>query len=213
MRRIWLRDFRKGFKNSKDNVTVFEFIDMYFMGTSNKYQRQRRRKYFSVLSNSAIQTRSWGRRLGCLLKEGGVIGLIGELGSGKTCFLRGLAEGLEVNPKAWVRSPSFTLINEYDGKIPLFHIDLFRITNGRELEGLNLREYLYSDGVCAIEWFENLPKGEVKEFIQIVIDQVSWNKRKLSFTAYGYDYEIILQRISQGRRGNKRGSKGDGLWA
>src|SRR5919109_4974552 len=101
---------------------------------------------WSVVSRSPRQTRSWGGRLGKLLKGTEIIGLIGELGTGKTCFVRGLAEGLEVRD-AWIRSPTFTLINEYHGRLPLYHIDLYRVGERHELEGLDLREYLYSDGV------------------------------------------------------------------
>src|SRR4051812_33243180 len=110
----------------------------------------------TVVSRSAAATRVLGKKLGRLLKGGEIIGLTGELGSGKTCFVRGVAEGVGVGKEAWVRSPTFTLINEYDGRLPVYHIDLYRISVAQELEELNLREYLYSDGVSLIEWFENM---------------------------------------------------------
>jgi len=150
---------------------------------------------FKVLSRSAAQTQSWGRKLGRLLGGGEIIGLTGELGSGKTCFVRGLAQGVDVDKGAWVRSPSFTLINEYDGRVPLFHVDLYRISSMREMEELSLRELLYSEGVSVIEWFERLPEDEVEEYLQINFDHEDGNKRQLTFTAHGRRYEEIVRKL------------------
>ena len=150
-------------------------------------------KSFTTVSRYPMQTRNWGKKLGRLLRGGEVIGLSGELGSGKTCFVRGLAEGLEVNKEAWVRSPSFTLINEYDGRLPLFHIDLYRIAGVRELEDLNLSEYLFSTGVSVVEWFERLPEGEVEEYLHVGFAHANGNQRKVAFTAYGKPYEELLK--------------------
>ena len=149
----------------------------------------------TVTSRSPTQTRNWGKRLGKLLAGGEIIGLTGELGSGKTCFVRGLAQGLEVDQSAWVRSPTFTLINEYDGRLPLFHIDLYRIAGARELEELNLSDYLFSDGVSAVEWFDRLPKGEVEEYLQVGFAHADANRRKLTFAAYGNRYEELLKKL------------------
>ena len=152
---------------------------------------------WSVVSRSAQQTRAWGRRLGKLLEGGEIIGLVGELGAGKTCFVRGVAEGLDVDREAWIRSPTFTLINEYPGRLPVFHIDLYRIESRSELEGLNLREYLYSDGVSLIEWFEHLPVDEVDEYLELAIENVESNKRKLKFTAHGERYEKLIEDLKR----------------
>jgi tRNA threonylcarbamoyladenosine biosynthesis protein TsaE len=78
----------------------------------------------TVVSKSARQTMSWGKKLGKLIQGGEIIGLVGELGAGKTCFVRGFAEGIGVGKDAWVRSPTFTLINEYNGRLPVYHIGL-----------------------------------------------------------------------------------------
>lgn len=150
---------------------------------------------FSVRSGSAAQTRSWGRKLGRALKGGEILGLSGELGSGKTCFVRGMTEGLEVGKEAWIRSPTFTLINEYHGRLPIYHIDLYRINRGGELEELNLREYLFSEGVSAIEWFEHFPEGEIEEYLHIGFAHAGGNKRKLTFTAHGQHYEKLAERL------------------
>ena len=150
-------------------------------------------RLFSIVTRSAVQTRNWGRKLGRVLKGGEIIGLTGELGSGKTCFVRGMAEGLEVGKGAWIRSPSFTLINEYSGRLPFFHIDLYRIEGKRELEELNLTDYLFSDGVSAVEWFEHLPAEEVEEYLHVSFAYANGNKRKLTFTAHGGRYDEIIE--------------------
>jgi len=150
---------------------------------------------FTVVSRSPAQTRILGRKLGKLLQGGEIVGLTCELGSGKTCFARGVAEGLDVGKEAWIRSPTFTLINEYNGRLPMYHIDLYRIGNARELEELNLREYLFSDGVSVVEWFEHLPEREVDEWLQVNFEHGSGNQRSLTFTAHGRQYKEIVNTL------------------
>ncbi len=163
----------------------------------------------SALTRSALGTRRWGKKLGQLLRGGEIIGLSGELGSGKTCFVRGLAEGLGVGKEAWVRSPSFTLINEYNGRLPVYHIDLYRVGSQREMEELNLREYLFSEGVSVIEWFEHLPAGEVEEYLHVVLNYVNGTKRALTFAAHGRRYEKIIEGLrGKGLKGRKKRSAG-----
>ena len=145
-----------------------------------------------MITRSAAQTRTWGKKLGRLLKGGEIVGLSGELGSGKTSFARGVAEGAGVGNETWIRSTTFTLINEYDGRLPVYHIDLYRIGNARELEELNLREYLFSDGASVVEWFEHLPAGEVDEWLQVEFAHAGGNQRGLTFQAHGRQYEEIL---------------------
>jgi tRNA threonylcarbamoyladenosine biosynthesis protein TsaE len=154
---------------------------------------------WSVVSKSTRQTRACGRKLAKLVKGGEIIGLVGELGTGKTCFVRGFAEGLEVGKDAWIRSPTFTLINEYHARLPIYHIDLYRIGGRHELEELNLREYLYSDGVSLIEWFENLPAAEADEFLEIRIAHSGGSKRQLTFVGHGERYEKMVQKFKRSK--------------
>jgi len=160
---------------------------------------------FSVVSRSSLQTRNLGKRLGKLLKGGEIIGLTGELGSGKSCFVRGVAEGLAVGEKAWIRSPTFTLINEYHGRLPVYHIDLYRVGSPRDMQELDLVEYLFSDGVSLIEWFDHLPAGEAEEYLNIKFEHVNGNQRKLTFVAYGSRYDQIIEDLRD--RVQKRKSK------
>jgi|SRR5581483_4009646 tRNA threonylcarbamoyladenosine biosynthesis protein TsaE len=150
----------------------------------------------SVKSKSAAETRKLGKKLGRLVNGGDIIGLTGDLGSGKTCFVRGVAEGVEVGKEAWIRSPTFTLINEYDGRLPVYHIDLYRIAGAHELEELNLREYLYADGVSLIEWFEKMPPGEVDEWLNIHFEHGGENERAMTFEPHGPRYDALLKEFT-----------------
>jgi len=110
-----------------------------------------------VTTASETQTAAVGRDLAQSLRAGDAVLLQGELGAGKTAFVRGLAEGLGV-PADAVSSPTFTLIQEYrGGRLPLFHVDLYRLDDPREIDDLGLEE-IAADGVLAIEWAEKLPR-------------------------------------------------------
>ena len=148
-----------------------------------------------VLSTSTRMTMDLGRRLANLVQGGEIIGLRGELGTGKTTFVRGFCAGIEVSQKAWVRSPTFTLINEYQGRLPVYHIDLYRIGRAEEIDALNLREYLYSDGVSLIEWIERLPADELEEYLEVRLAHRDKSKRQVTFTARGERYEGILKQL------------------
>jgi tRNA threonylcarbamoyladenosine biosynthesis protein TsaE len=109
------------------------------------------------VTRSEIETATIGRDLAATSKAGDVVLLYGDLGAGKTAFVRGLAEGLGV-PPGEVSSPTFTLIQEYrGGRLPLFHVDLYRLSDPREIDDLGLDE-IAEDGVLAIEWAEKLPR-------------------------------------------------------
>jgi len=97
-----------------------------------------------------------GRLIGAILERGDVVALIGELGSGKTCFTQGLAKGLGVEENVPVVSPTFTLINEYPGKIPLIHLDVYRLSGPRDLEDMGYEEYFEGGGIIVIEWAEKI---------------------------------------------------------
>ena len=152
---------------------------------------------WTVVSSSSRATMGFGKRLGRLAQGGEIIGLVGELGAGKTCFVRGFAAGAGVGREAWVRSPTFTLINEYQGRLPVYHIDLYRIGQPNEIEALNLREYLYGDGVSLIEWFERLPADEVDDYLEVNIAHADGAKRKITFAAHGERYERIVATLQE----------------
>ena len=159
---------------------------------------------WAVISRSAEHTRLLATTLGRLLQGGEIVGLVGELGTGKTCFVRGLTEGLEVSRETWIRSPTFTLVNEYQGRLPIYHIDLYRIESTGELEELNLREYLYSNGVSLVEWFEYFPAGEVDDHLEIELAYREGSERQLTFSPHGARYDELVKALQQKVSLNKK---------
>lgn len=148
-----------------------------------------------VHSRGEEQTRAFGAYLAGALCGGELIGLRGDLGSGKTCLVRGLAEGLGIAARK-VRSPTFTLVNEYGGgRLTLYHVDLYRLSPSA-LDRLALREYLYGDGVCVVEWIERL--GEEPLRLQIECTFVDAQERRFVVRACGERYDDLLGRLRDG---------------
>lgn len=118
----------------------------------------------TIISNSESDTADIGRSLAKRLRAGAVVALYGDLGAGKTAFVRGLASGLGV--KCRVTSPTFTIVNEYMGALPLFHFDMYRLKSEDELFDIGWEDYLQRDGVVAVEWSEKaenaFPAGTVR---------------------------------------------------
>jgi tRNA threonylcarbamoyladenosine biosynthesis protein TsaE len=109
-----------------------------------------------LISDSRERTLEIGRLIGAILERGDIVALIGELGSGKTCLTQGLAKGMDVAENVPVVSPTFTLINEYPGRIPLFHLDVYRLSGPRDLEDMGYEEIFYGGGIIVIEWAEKI---------------------------------------------------------
>jgi tRNA threonylcarbamoyladenosine biosynthesis protein TsaE len=120
-------------------------------------------------TNSAKETEQLGKILSQCLKQGSIIGLIGNLGAGKTVLIKGICKGLNV--KENVGSPTFTLINEYKGKYPVSHIDCYREMNIKEWIELGINEYFYSNGIVLVEWAEKIEEIMPKDAIYIFIHQ------------------------------------------
>ncbi len=152
------------------------------------------RERLIVASQSARATKAWGRRLASLLEGGELLGFEGGLGAGKTCFIKGLAHGLNL-PEERILSPTFTMIQEHRGRLPLYHIDLYRLERV-ELDDLGLREYLFSDAVAAVEWFERLTEGRAMDRLTIKIDYAGANARRIEFRAVGARYGALVERLA-----------------
>ncbi len=112
----------------------------------------------TYLTVSDQETVNLGHKLGAALREGDVIALAGELGSGKTCFTKGVALGLGISPGIVITSPSFSLVNEYEGRCTLFHIDAYRLESLSDFLSTGLDEYFYQDGVVVMEWADRWPE-------------------------------------------------------
>ena len=110
------------------------------------------------LSHSVEETEALGEKLAKLLRPGTVLAYLGDLGAGKTAFTRGLARGLGC--RETVTSPTYTIVNEYlGGRLPLFHFDMYRLTSSDDLWDIGWEDYLDRQGVCAVEWSENVPEA------------------------------------------------------
>ncbi|HEY4416344.1 MAG TPA: tRNA (adenosine(37)-N6)-threonylcarbamoyltransferase complex ATPase subunit type 1 TsaE [Verrucomicrobiae bacterium] len=136
-----------------------------------------------LISHNPAETEAIGERLGRVAKPGLVIALSGDLGAGKTQFVRGLARGLGITMR--VHSPTFTLVNEYGGgRLKLFHLDLYRLETAEQIWGAGVAEYLSPDGVAVIEWFERLKTENGKwlagtNFLEVKIEIISETGRRI----------------------------------
>jgi len=149
----------------------------------------------TLVTAAAEETRRLGERCGRLLRTPMVIYLIGDLGSGKTVFVQGLARGLDVAADYAVTSPSFTLINEYPGRLRLFHIDLYRLSAHTDLDDLGLTEILHGEGVAAVEWADKLTDYAVAERLEIRFEFEDDDRRRLRVVAYGQASLILLKAL------------------
>ncbi|KAF0133605.1 MAG: hypothetical protein FD145_1221 [Candidatus Saganbacteria bacterium] len=131
----------------------------------------------SIVLKSPQETLNLGEKIGFILKPNDILLLTGELGAGKTTFVQGIAKGLNV--KDFVTSPSYSLINEYEGTYHLFHIDLYRLETLSQIEELGITEYFLKDGVTIIEWAEKMENLLPKNGIRIKIEYAGENKRKI----------------------------------
>jgi len=129
------------------------------------------------LTKSADETIELGKKIGAFLLPNDVIALIGPLGAGKTTFIQGIAEGIGV--KDYVTSPTFIIINEYQGHLPFYHVDLYRLDEVKDIEDLGIEEYFNRGGVCVIEWAEKLKDLLPANAERIKIEVVSENERKI----------------------------------
>jgi tRNA threonylcarbamoyladenosine biosynthesis protein TsaE len=126
-------------------------------------------KQAAFRTHSPEETQEIGVEIGRQLNPGDVVALIGDLGVGKTCLTQGIARGAGVYQDQTVNSPSYILINEYAGKIPVYHIDLYRLQRLEDIVALGLEEYLEGDGICVIEWADRMGELLPESYIQVRI--------------------------------------------
>lgn len=141
-------------------------------------------------------TRELAGRLAELLRSGDVILLVGELGTGKTCFVQGIAEGLGVKER--VLSPTFTLLREYQGRVPLYHLDAYRLEGSGDLCDLGLDEYLEGEGVMVVEWADRVRDFFTGDCLEVLLDFAGGGEaRNISFRAQGDSWRGRLARLSE----------------
>lgn len=129
------------------------------------------------LSDSPERTRFLGAEFAKTLKSGDVVVLNGEMGAGKTVFVKGVAQGLGIADE--ILSPTYAYMNDYSGK--LYHFDCYRLKSGSQAEALGLTDYFYADGVCVVEWAENIADVLPAKYITVAIEKTGKNTRKIIY--------------------------------
>jgi len=150
----------------------------------------------TIISNHEQKTYDLGYKLGTLLKKGDILCLTGDLGAGKTAMSKAIAKGLEVDEH--VTSPTFAIIQEYMGRLPLYHFDVYRIGSVEEMEDLGYEEYFYGDGVCIIEWASIIEELIPKEHLWIDIKRDDHeNVRKIEMKATTEHFKNIIEELKK----------------
>ncbi len=152
-------------------------------------------KKLRIISRSVEETRALGEKLGSILTFGILLKLIGDLGSGKTAFVQGLAKGLEVSEKYYITSPTYTLINEYPGRLPLFHADLYRLENQEDFETIGLDDS--PDSVFAVEWADKLDDRGFFKCLNLHFRIVDEHTREVAIFAGTQATETLLQKLEK----------------
>lgn len=148
-----------------------------------------------IITQDVSETQALGRKIGKTLSTGMTISLSGDLGSGKTAFVQGLAQGLSVPESHYITSPTYTLINEYSGRLPLFHIDLYRISSAEAAEEVGFYDVLQPENVVAIEWPQIIASELPTDSITIHFEIQGEYRRKILIRAYGLMGKSVLQRL------------------
>jgi tRNA threonylcarbamoyladenosine biosynthesis protein TsaE len=151
---------------------------------------------FSVITSSREQTWKVGELLGAKLGPGDAVCLYGDLGAGKTSLSYGIAQGLEVEEQ-YIPSPTFTFVNEYQGRVPFYHIDLYRLKDPGELENIGFGEYIDSDGATVIEWAERAEEELPAERLSVYLTTVNEHSREIGFLAEGERYRKLLDELKK----------------
>ncbi|WP_123053320.1 tRNA (adenosine(37)-N6)-threonylcarbamoyltransferase complex ATPase subunit type 1 TsaE [Clostridium sp. JN-1] len=146
------------------------------------------------ITKTVNETIELGRKLGTLLHPGDIICINGDLGTGKTHFTKGLAKGLNIHDE--ITSPTFNIVNEYEGRLKLYHFDVYRVNDPDEIEAIGFDEYIFSDAVSIIEWSNFIEELIPDEHIYIEIKkipEVDISFRKIIIKHYGNRYNYIKE--------------------
>jgi tRNA threonylcarbamoyladenosine biosynthesis protein TsaE len=138
----------------------------------------------TVLSGSPEETHRWGVRLGKLLQPGDFVGLVGDLGAGKTHLVRGVAEGAGVS-RSEVASPTFAIVYPYRGRVPLYHADLYRLADYDELYATGFLDLVGGDGAVLVEWMDRVPEAAPREYLRLTLRDTGEESRELVAEAWG----------------------------
>lgn len=145
---------------------------------------------WTMYSQNETELIAIGKALGSALQAGHVLVLSGDLGAGKTTLTKGIAEGLGISQM--IKSPTYTIVREYEGRLPLYHLDVYRI--GDDPDSIDLDEFLYGQGVTVIEWGELLDLSLLGDHLQVVLEKEG-DGRRLVFRAHGPQSQALLEAL------------------
>jgi tRNA threonylcarbamoyladenosine biosynthesis protein TsaE len=154
----------------------------------------------TLLLPSLEETCAFGMAIGALAAPGDIITLTGSLGAGKTTLTQAIGRGLAVPDSFYITSPTFSLLHEYPGRIPLYHMDLYRLTSEEEIEELGFEEYLYGPGLTVIEWPERLGSLMPEERLDIELRFAGETARTAKLTAFGKKWFAKIAQTAEIRR-------------
>ncbi|HEY7330411.1 MAG TPA: tRNA (adenosine(37)-N6)-threonylcarbamoyltransferase complex ATPase subunit type 1 TsaE [Gemmataceae bacterium] len=141
-------------------------------------------------------TQAFGRRLGQRLWAGSVVGLVGELGAGKTQLARAIAEGLDIADSRIVTSPTFVLVQEYRAWLPIYHFDAYRLKSEAEFADLGAHEYFESNGVCLVEWADRVAGSLPADHLRITLEATGEASRRATVEGMGEEYQKLVAKLS-----------------
>jgi tRNA threonylcarbamoyladenosine biosynthesis protein TsaE len=148
-----------------------------------------------IVSTAPEQSFSFGRQLGQLLQEGSVLCLIGDLGAGKTLLVQGIAQGLGLNEE--ITSPTFTVMNVYEGTIPVYHFDLYRLESPEQLVDIGFDEYTNAGGIAIIEWPDKFPGFMPDSYLRIELIKTGDNDRLIKVSPQGAHHHLLYEELKQ----------------
>jgi tRNA threonylcarbamoyladenosine biosynthesis protein TsaE len=150
---------------------------------------------YSILLESVEKTAIFGELLGKIVGIGDVICLDGDLGAGKTTLAQAIAEGLDVRDDIYVNSPSFAILHEYPGRIPIYHMDFYRLHDYTEVEDLGFDEYFYGNGACIIEWSLRAREVLPDDSLMLTLEVENTAMRRVRCTSQGNVWQKRLQSV------------------
>lgn len=150
---------------------------------------------YKITTHSVKETKKLGEKIGACLQSGIVLALIGDLGTGKTSFVQGLAKGLEVPDEYYITSPSYTIINEYPGRHPLFHVDLYRLEDPVDFQDIGLYDIIGDKYVVAIEWADKIRQERLPDHVTITFEMSNDQSREIHMCAHGVNAVSLLKEI------------------
>lgn len=153
--------------------------------------------HVTCISSGRADTLAIGAALGAALAPGSVVGLVGDLGAGKTCLVKGIARGAGVASEEEVTSPTFVIVHEYEGPLPLYHIDAYRLERAADAAAIGIDEYLEGNGITVIEWADRIVAALPRHSLMVRFCILDGDRRRLEFTCESSAQSGVFDRLRQ----------------